>query len=129
MLRIKTYVPPWGAIEGTLDDVEIVLEITPASGGGVFLRASLPFEALTEEKESAVRSSVAVCQTSDETVVFAGSQALREAQNVEFDASCGEPAYREILRFSRTFICKATEERVEATLRFRKVDDQRSNPP
>ena len=51
-------------------------------------------------------------QSADLTLTIDGkdehnSQQLREAQNIEFDSSCGEPEYRESLRFSRTFICKA----------------------
>lgn len=97
--------------------IEIVLEVSIKPGGGAEVTGSFPLESMALQRELAVRGSVAVCKTSQEIVALAGIKALRESQNVDYDASC-ETGYREILRFSRTFICKATGKSVEASFEF-----------
>ena len=64
------------------------------SGGGVEMTATLPFEAMTEEREIGVRSAVAVYQTSDETIVLVETSALLKTFIV-FGAAFGlSPAFR-----------------------------------
>ena len=93
--------------------VSCASQVTVKPEGGVDLMGSFPLESVALVREIAVRGSLKVCKTAEEFIVFAGVKELREAQNVVHDASC-ESGDREILRFSRTFICKATGEAVEA---------------
>ena len=101
--------------------IEIVLEVSIKAGGGVEVIGSFPFESIALERELAVRGSVAVCKTSQEIIALAGAKELRESQNVEYDPTC-ETGKREVLRFSRTFVCKATGESVEASFEFETID-------
>lgn len=80
---------------------------------------SLPLESSTEEREIAVRSSVKVFKTDEEYVVLAGAKEFKEAQNLD---AKGEKGDVELLRFSRTFVCRSTGERVEAALTFGRAD-------
>ena len=97
--------------------IEIVLEVSIKAGGGVSVVGSFPLESMALEREKAVRGSVSLCKTEKEIIAFAGIKQLREAQNVEYDPTC-ETGNREILRFSRTFVCKATGQSVEASFEF-----------
>ena len=97
--------------------IEIVLEVSIKPGGGAELTGSFPLESMALDREKAVRGSVSVCKTAEEIIAFAGVKELRESQNVEHDVTC-ESGNREILRFSRTFVCKATGEIVEASFEF-----------
>lgn len=92
------------------------------SAGGVEMVASLPFEAMTEEREIGVRSAVAVYQTSDETIVLLETAALLRSQGLVDLDDTSISGYTEIIRFSRTFVCKATGARVEASLVFDRAD-------
>ena len=103
--------------------IEIVLEVSIKPGGGVEVTGSFPLESMILEREKAVRGSVAVCKTSEEIIALAGVKELRESQNVDYDASC-ETGYREMLRFSRTFVCKATGKSVEASFKFETMQGQ-----
>ena len=99
-----------------------VVQLTPSDGGGVEMLATLPFEAMTEEREIGIRSAVAVYQTADETIVLVETSALLKSQGLIDLDDTSIDGYTEMIRFSRTFVCKATGARVEASLTFDRAD-------
>jgi len=107
-------------------DLEVVLELQLKKGGGLAVTGSIPLESMALERELAVRGSVKVCKTADEIIVLAGVKELRESQNLAHDPEC-EGGDREIIRFSRSFICKATGEAVTADLVFHTHGDETEN--
>jgi len=102
-------------------DVEIVLEFQPQSGGGLEMQAKLQLESLAKETEAALRYSVRAYATDTEIVVTAGLKEMREAQFLE-PLSCEEGAQAELIRFSKSFVCKATKASVEAQITFHRAD-------
>jgi len=104
-------------------DLEVVLELGLMNGGGLNVMGSIPLESMALERELAVRGSVKVCKTDTEIIVLAGVKELREAQNLVYNPEC-EIGDREIIRFSRNFICKATGQAVTADMVFHTQDGE-----
>ena len=94
-------------------DVEIVIEFQPQAGGGLEMKANLGLESLAKETEANLRYSVKAYATDSEIIVTAGLKELREGQFLE-PLACEQGVDVEIIRFSKSFVCKATGALVEA---------------
>ena len=90
-------------------DTEVVWELQPMSGSTTInLEVAVPLDATTCEAEQRLRDAVAVYYTGEEVVVLVEHAALRASHFLDED--CAPSGYKELVRFSSTFICVATEQ-------------------
>lgn len=101
-------------------DTEVVWEIEPKAGGGLYLELQVPLDAKSCETEQGLRNAVATYYTGEELVVLVGKKALKEASYL--NSTCGAGGYRELVRFAANFVCKSTGANVAATVTF--MNDQ-----
>ena len=92
-------------------NAEVVLELSPKSDGGLEAHASI------EQLFTNVIRTVTWYATEAEVVVLASKAQITAASRVDFTPADGcDDGEKELVRFSRKFICKATGESVTASI-------------
>ena len=103
------YAHPFPGANGC--NAEVVYEMKPSASGGLFLSASL------EQLFVSVLKTVRWYATAEEVVILASRAAYLQAASHPLPADPGcTVEYEEIVRFSRSFICKTTGARVLASV-------------
>lgn len=103
------YAHPFPGANGC--NAEVVYELKPRTGGGLSAHASI------EQLFLSVFKTVKWYGTDDEVVVLASRSAYKASARHSVPAQAGcDDGDVEILRFSRSFICKATGETVTASI-------------
>ena len=100
-------------------DVEIVYEFFPKTGGGLMVEISQTMQAFTEDDRHKITDTTAayIIPELHIGVVQVSRKAIRETQYLPLRKGCDEAdKMKTTIKFSTQFICKATGERVNATL-------------
>ena len=104
-------------------DAEIIMEFTPAPGGGIELSFGATLTAFNIEDETLLLDEQYVHVDGNEVVVSLKKSAMVSAQHVE-PCEAEDSGYLELFRFENSFICKNTGDRINASVVMRNAGDK-----